>query len=67
LANAPSASLYAVTQGDTLMETLDQKIDTMREAFMQQERKQAHDKWQARVEELLQIRGEERQPEEQEE
>ncbi|MFM4758678.1 hypothetical protein ACEUED_02880 [Aeromonas veronii] len=49
------------------METLDQKIDTMREAFMQQERKQADDKWQARVEELLQIRGEERQPEEQEE
>ncbi|CAJ1876341.1 hypothetical protein [Aeromonas veronii] len=49
------------------METLDQKIDTMRETFMQQERKQAHDKWQARVEELLQIRGEERQPEEQEE
>jgi len=45
------------------METLDQKIDTMREAFMQQERKQAHDKWQARVEELQQIRAEEPQPE----
>lgn len=49
------------------MEILDQKIDTMREAFMQQERKQAHDKWQARVDELQQIRGEERQPEVQEE
>ncbi|MGY3895890.1 hypothetical protein [Aeromonas enterica] len=38
------------------METLDQKIDTMREEFKQQELKQAHDKWQARVEELQQIR-----------
>ncbi|WP_235461719.1 hypothetical protein [Aeromonas australiensis] len=49
------------------METLDQKIDTMRDAFMQQERKQAHDKWQARVDELQQIRGGEALPEELEE
>ncbi len=49
------------------MEILDQKIDTMREAFMQQERKQAHDKWQARVDELQQIRGGETQLEELEE
>jgi len=46
------------------METLDQKIDIMREAFMQQERKQAHDKWQARVDELQQIRSEETPSEE---
>ena len=37
------------------MEKLVQEIDTMREEFKQQERKQAHDKWQARVEELQQI------------
>ncbi|HHQ4775266.1 TPA: hypothetical protein ACSP84_003103 [Aeromonas veronii] len=49
------------------METLDLNIDTMREEFQLQERKKAQEKWQARVEELLQIRGEERQPEEQEE
>lgn len=49
------------------METLDQKIDTMREEFKQQELKQAHDKWQARVDELQQIRAEERPPEEVEE
>lgn len=54
-------------KGDTLMETLDLNIDTMREEFQLQERKKAQEKWQARVEELLQIRGEERQPEEQEE
>ncbi|MFM5351722.1 hypothetical protein [Aeromonas dhakensis] len=45
------------------MENLAQNIDTMREEFKQQERKQAHDKWQARVEELQQIRAEEPQPE----
>ncbi|MGL4715466.1 MAG: hypothetical protein ACRCWL_06090 [Aeromonas sp.] len=45
------------------METHDQKIDTMREELMQQERKQAHDKWQARVDELQQIRGGQTQPE----
>ncbi|MGL6368540.1 hypothetical protein ACSZNB_01965 [Aeromonas hydrophila] len=45
------------------MEKLVQEIDTMREEFKQQERKQAHDKWQARVEELQQIRSEEPQPE----
>jgi predicted RNA-binding protein with PIN domain len=43
------------------MEKLVQEIDTMREEFKQQERKQAHDKWQARVEELQQIRAEELQ------
>ncbi|EIM1709299.1 hypothetical protein [Aeromonas dhakensis] len=45
------------------MENLAQNIDTMREEFKQQERKQAHDKWQARVEELQQIRAEEPQSE----
>ena len=39
------------------MEKLVQEIDTRREEFKQQERKQAHDKWQARVEELQQIRA----------
>lgn len=54
-------------KGDTLMETLDQKIDIMREEFQLQERKKAQEKWQARVDELQQLRGGERQPEEQEE
>lgn len=54
-------------KGDTLMETLDLNIDTMREEFQLQERKKAQEKWQARVDELQQIRGEERQAEEQEE
>ncbi|HHQ4518642.1 TPA: hypothetical protein ACSP3N_003766 [Aeromonas veronii] len=49
------------------METLDLNIDTMREEFQLQERKKAQEKWQARVDELQQIRGEERQAEEQEE
>ncbi|MGL5325322.1 MAG: hypothetical protein ACRC91_11445 [Aeromonas sp.] len=49
------------------METLDQKIDIMREEFQLQERKKAQEKWQARVDELQQLRGGERQPEEQEE
>ncbi|EQB2598509.1 hypothetical protein ACYHQE_002110 [Aeromonas salmonicida] len=48
------------------METLDQKIDAMSEELKQQELKQAHDKWQARVDELQQIRAEERPPEEEE-
>ncbi|WP_167562298.1 hypothetical protein [Aeromonas fluvialis] len=45
------------------METLDQKIDNMREEFQLQERKKAQDKWQARVDELQQLRVGERQPE----
>lgn len=45
------------------METLDHKIDSMREEFKQQERKQAHDKWQARVDELQRERSETHQPE----
>ena len=45
------------------MEKLDQGIDTMREEFEQQERKQAHDKWQARVDELQRERTEVPQPE----
>ncbi|RSM23554.1 hypothetical protein C5B78_18535 [Aeromonas salmonicida] len=49
------------------METLDQKIDAMSEELKQQELKQAHDKWQVRVDELQQIRAGERQPEEVEE
>ncbi|WP_166541531.1 hypothetical protein [Aeromonas salmonicida] len=48
------------------METLDQKIDAMSEELKQQELKQAHDKWQVRVDELQQIRVGERQPEEEE-
>ena len=44
------------------METLDQKIDAMSEELKQQELKQAHDKWQVRVDELQQIRAGERQP-----
>ncbi|ABO90949.1 MULTISPECIES: hypothetical protein [Aeromonas] len=48
------------------METLDQKIDAMSEELKQQELKQAHDKWQVRVDELQQIRAGERQPEEEE-
>ncbi|WP_219591031.1 hypothetical protein [Aeromonas salmonicida] len=46
------------------METLDQKIDAMSEELKQQELKQAHDKWQVRVDELQQIRAGERQPDE---
>lgn len=34
------------------MEKLDQEIDTMRQEFESQGQKQAHDKWQARVDEL---------------
>ncbi|EPC4024991.1 MAG TPA: hypothetical protein DDZ61_02925 [Aeromonas salmonicida] len=48
------------------METLDQKIDAMSEELKQQELKQAHDKWQVRVDELQQIRAGERQPDEEE-
>ncbi len=45
------------------METLDQKIDAMSEELKQQELKQAHDKWRARVDDLQQRRAEERPPE----
>ncbi|MGY3943103.1 hypothetical protein [Aeromonas tecta] len=47
------------------MEKLDQEIDTMRQEFESQGQKQAHDKWQARVDELQRERerSEESQPE----
>ena len=45
------------------MEKLDQEIDTMRQEFESQEQKQAHDKWQARVDELQRERSEAPQPE----
>ena len=40
------------------MEKLDQEIDTMRQEFESQGQKQAHDKWQARVDELQRERSE---------
>lgn len=45
------------------MEKLDQEVDIMREEFRQQERKQANDKWQARVDELQRERADAPQPE----
>ena len=45
------------------MEKLDQEIDTMRQEFESQGQKQAHDKWQARVDELQRERSEAPQPE----
>ena len=45
------------------MEKLDQEIDTMRQEFESQGQKQAHDKWQARVDELQRERSEVPQPE----
>lgn len=45
------------------MEKLDQEIDTMRHEFESHGQKQAHDKWQARVDELQRERTEVPQPE----
>lgn len=46
------------------MEKLDQEIDTMRQELELQGLKQAHDKWQARVDELERIRSSEPNSEE---